>query len=100
MKEQLKIAIAGAGYVGLSLAILLAQNHEVTLVDINEEKIESINNRISPIQDVYIEQYFREKNLIYGLHQTLRRPILKLILCLWPHRPTMMKQVSFLIAQV
>lgn len=63
MKEQLKIAVAGAGYVGLSLAVLLAQNHEVTLVDINEKKIENIKNRISPIQDAYIEQYFREEKL-------------------------------------
>ncbi len=63
MKKCLKIAVAGAGYVGLSLAVLFAQDHEVVLVDINEEKVASINDRISPIQDVYIEQYFREEKL-------------------------------------
>ncbi len=61
--EDLKIAVAGTGYVGLSLAVLLAQNHEVKAVDIIPEKVEMINNRKSPIQDDYIEKYLAEKKL-------------------------------------
>lgn len=61
--ENLKIAVAGTGYVGLSMATLLAQNHEVVAVDVVPEKVEKINNRISPIQDDYIEKYFAEKEL-------------------------------------
>ncbi len=59
----MKIAVAGTGYVGLSMATLLAQHHEVTAVDIIPEKVEKINKRISPIQDEYIEKYFAEKEL-------------------------------------
>lgn len=59
----MRIAIAGAGYVGLSLATLLAQNHDVTIVDVVKEKVDKINNRISPIQDDYIEEYFKNKKL-------------------------------------
>ena len=59
----LKIAVAGTGYVGLSIAILLSQNHEVKAVDIVPEKVEKINKRISPIQDEYIEKYLKEKEL-------------------------------------
>ena len=59
----MKIAVAGTGYVGLSLATLLSQKHEVYALDIIPEKVEKINNRISPIQDDYIEEYFREKKL-------------------------------------
>ena len=62
-KKDLKIAIAGTGYVGLSLAVLLSQHHEVTAVDIVPEKVEKINKRISPIQDEYIEKYLKEKEL-------------------------------------
>ena len=58
-----KIAVAGTGYVGLSLAILLAQHNEVTAVDIIEEKVNKINNKISPIQDDYIEEYLATKEL-------------------------------------
>lgn len=58
-----KIAVAGTGYVGLSLAVLLAQHNQVTAVDIIPEKVEKINNRISPIQDEYIEKYLKEKEL-------------------------------------
>lgn len=58
-----KIAIAGTGYVGLSLAVLLSQHNEVTAVDIVEEKVNKINKKISPIQDEYIEKYLREKKL-------------------------------------
>ena len=61
--EQLKIAVAGTGYVGLSLAVLLSQHHEVTCVDIIPEKVELINQRKSPIQDEYIEKYLAEKEL-------------------------------------
>lgn len=61
--SQIKIAVAGTGYVGLSIATLLAQNHQVTAVDVVPEKVEKINNRISPIQDEYIEKYLREKQL-------------------------------------
>ena len=59
----MKIAVAGTGYVGLSMATLLAQHNEVIAVDIIPEKVEKINNRISPIQDDYIEKYFAEKEL-------------------------------------
>lgn len=61
--ENLKIAVAGTGYVGLSMATLLSQNHQVTAVDVIPEKVEKINNRVSPIQDEYIEKYFAEKGL-------------------------------------
>ena len=61
--NDLKIAVAGTGYVGLSMATLLAQHHQVTAVDVIPEKVEKINNRISPIQDDYIEKYFAEKEL-------------------------------------
>ncbi len=59
----MKIAVAGAGYVGLSIATLLSQNHHVELVDVIPEKVDKVNNRISPIQDDYIEKYFKEKKL-------------------------------------
>ena len=61
--EDLKIAVAGTGYVGLSIATLLAQHHKVTAVDIVPEKVELINKRKSPIQDEYIEKYLAEKEL-------------------------------------
>ena len=61
--ENLKIAVAGTGYVGLSMATLLSQNHQVTAVDVIPEKVDKINNRISPIQDEYIEKYFAGKEL-------------------------------------
>ena len=63
MEKDLKIAVAGTGYVGLSMATLLAQHHEVMAVDVVPEKIDLINHRQSPIQDDYIEQYLREKPL-------------------------------------
>ena len=59
----MKIAVAGTGYVGLSMATLLAQHHSVVAVDVVEEKVEKINRRESPIQDEYIEKYFAEKEL-------------------------------------
>lgn len=59
----MNIAVAGTGYVGLSIATLLSQHHQVTAVDVIPEKVEKINNRISPIQDEYIEKYLAEKDL-------------------------------------
>ena len=61
--EDLQIAVAGTGYVGLSIATLLAQHHKVTAVDVIPEKVEMINNKKSPIQDEYIEKYLAEKEL-------------------------------------
>ena len=61
--EKLNIAVAGTGYVGLSIATLLSQRHRVTTVDIVPEKVDLINHRKSPIQDDYIEKYFAEKDL-------------------------------------
>ena len=61
--NNLNIAVAGTGYVGLSIATLLSQHHQVTAVDVIAEKVEKINNRISPIQDEYIEKYLAEKEL-------------------------------------
>jgi hypothetical protein len=61
--NNMKIAIAGTGYVGLSIAMLLAQHHHVVAVDVIPEKVEMLNRRVSPIQDEYIEKYFTEKKL-------------------------------------
>lgn len=61
--KDLKIAVAGTGYVGLSIATLLSQHHKVTAVDIIPQKVELINNKNSPIQDEYIEKYLAEKEL-------------------------------------
>ena len=61
--ENIKVAVAGTGYVGLSIATLLAQRHQVTAVDVVPEKVEKLNNKISPIQDDYIEKYLAEKPL-------------------------------------
>ena len=63
MKKEYRIAVAGTGYVGLSIATLLSQHHQVTAVDIILEKVDMINNRKSPIQDDYIEKYLAEKEL-------------------------------------
>ena len=62
--EDIKIAVAGTGYVGLSLATLLSQKHTVTAVDIVPEKVEKINHKISPIQDDYIEKYRQRRSCI------------------------------------
>ena len=61
--KDLKIAVAGTGYVGLSIATLLSQHHQVTAVDIVPEKVDLINSKKSPIQDDYIEKYLAEKEL-------------------------------------
>ena len=63
MKKQCNIAVAGTGYVGLSIATLLAQHNRVTAVDVIPEKVDKINRRVSPIQDEYIEKYLAEKEL-------------------------------------
>lgn len=63
MKSEIKIAVAGTGYVGLSIATLLSQHHEVVAVDVIKEKVDLINNKQSPIQDDYIEKYLAEKEL-------------------------------------
>ena len=62
--KQIKIAVAGTGYVGMSIATLLAQHHPVIAVDVVPEKVELINQRKSPIQDEYIEKYLKEKENI------------------------------------
>ena len=63
IKKDYKVAVAGTGYVGLSIATLLSQHHQVTAVDIIPEKVDLINNRKSPIQDDYMEKYLAEKEL-------------------------------------
>ena len=63
MREKYKIAVAGTGYVGLSIATLLSQHHEVIAVDIIPEKVDLINNKKSPIQDDYIEEYLANHKL-------------------------------------
>ena len=69
--RDIKIAVAGTGYVGLSIATLLSQHHHVTAVDVIPEKVEKLNNKISPIQDDYIEKYLAEKPY---LGDTIRCP--------------------------
>ena len=61
--KDIQVAVAGTGYVGLSIATLLAQHHQVTAVDVIPEKVELINQKKSPIQDEYIEKFLAEKNL-------------------------------------
>ena len=61
--KDIRVAVAGTGYVGLSIATLLSQHHHVTAVDVIVEKVEKLNNRVSPIQDDYIEKYLAEKPL-------------------------------------
>ena len=65
MNKEIKIAVAGTGYVGLSIATLLAQHHPVTAVDVIPEKVDLINRKKSPIQDEYIKRYLAEKLLRY-----------------------------------
>ena len=71
--KDLKIAVAGTGYVGLSIATLLSQHHKVTAVDIVPEKVELINNKKSPIQDEYIEKYLAEKELNLTARKDLKK---------------------------
>ena len=70
--EELTIAVAGTGYVGLSIAVLLSQHHRVYAVDILPERIKQINNRETPIQDEYIEKFFAEKDLYLSLIHILK----------------------------
>ena len=72
MNKEIKIAVAGTGYVGLSIATLLAQHHQVIAVDVIPEKVEMLNRKQSPIQDEYIEKYLAEKEL--NLTATLDGP--------------------------
>ena len=74
--EDLQIAVAGTGYVGLSIATLLAQHHKVTAVDIIPEKVEKINNRISPIQDEYIEKSQKRNSTL--LQPLMEHPLIKM----------------------
>mgnify|MGYP000665296150 CR=1 FL=1 len=88
MKKDMKIAVAGTGYVGLSIATLLSQHHQVTAVDVIPEKVDLINRRKSPIQDEYIEKYLAEKEL--NLTATLDGAKAYAVRTSWssPHRPT------------
>ena len=70
--KNYRITVAGTGYVGLSIAVLLSQHHKVTAVDVVPEKVEMINHRKSPIQDEYIEKYLAEKNLDLIREQKLK----------------------------
>ena len=71
----MKLAVSGTGYVGLSIATLLAQHHEVMAVDIIEDKVNKINHRISPIQDEYIEKIFKRKRIEFNSNLECRRCI-------------------------
>ena len=62
--KNIKVAVAGTGYVGLSIATLLSQHHHVTAVDVIPEKVEKLNNKISPIQDDYIEKYLAKSHIM------------------------------------
>ena len=73
--NSLKIAVAGTGYVGLSIATLLSQHHQVTAVDIISEKVELINNKKSPIQDDYIEKYLERKKFEFNSYIGCRRSL-------------------------
>ena len=75
LNKDLKIAVAGTGYVGLSIATLLAQHHQVTAVDVISEKVEMLNRKQSPIQDEYIEKYLAEKPLNLTATLMVLRPI-------------------------
>lgn len=87
--KDIKVAVAGTGYVGLSIAILLSQHHHVTAVDVIPEKVDKLNKRISPIQDEYIEKYLAEKQL--NLTQHLTEKLLMPMPTLWllQHLPIM-----------
>ena len=92
--EKRKIAVAGTGYVGLSIATLLSQKHQVTAVDIVPEKVEMINNRKSPIQDEYIEKYLTEKELNLTATLDAEAAMGMLIWLLLRRRPTTIPEPS------
>jgi UDPglucose 6-dehydrogenase len=81
--NKIKIAVAGTGYVGLSMSTLLSQHNEVVAVDIVENRVDMINNRISPIKDAYIEQFFEEKklNLTATLDTSVYKDVEYIIIC-------------------
>ena len=81
----MKIAVAGTGYVGLSLAVLLAQKYDVVALDIIPDKVEKINNKISPIKDEYIEKYLMEECLNLTATLDAKVHILMQNLSLWLH---------------
>ena len=85
---DIRVAVAGTGYVGLSIATLLSQHHRVTAVDVIPEKVEKINNRISPIQDDYIERYLAEKPLLSPPPSTAAGPMPTPTSWSLPPRPT------------
>lgn len=97
--EQLKIAVAGTGYVGLSIATLLAQHHNVMAVDIVPEKVELINNRKSPIQDEYIEKYLAEEKLDLRQHSMRKRHIAMQTMWLLLRQQIMIQKHIILIHQ-
>lgn len=78
--KEIRVAVAGTGYVGLSIATLLSQHHHVTAVDVIPEKVEKLNNKVSPIQDDYIEKYLAENRLILLPLWTGGQPMLMLTL--------------------
>ena len=86
--KNYKIAVAGTGYVGLSLGVLFAQHHQVVAVDIVQAKVDMINNKKSPIQDDYIEKYLAEKDLDLTQHWMQRLHTLMRTLLLLRPRPT------------
>ena len=91
----MKIAVADTGYVGLSIATLLAQHNEVTAVDVIPEKVDLINNHKSPIQDEYIEKYLARKNSTSRPPLTARPPIKMLNSWSLQHLPTMTPRRTF-----
>lgn len=96
-KQPYKIVVAGTGYVGMSLAVLLAQYNHVVAVDIVKERVDKINHLLSPVQDEYIERYLAEKELDLTRQWMVRRHILQRILSLLPRLPIMTLKRIFLI---
>ena len=90
---DIRVAVAGTGYVGLSIATLLSQHHRVTAVDVIPEKVEKINNRISPIQDDYIERYLAEKPLLLTATLDDRRTHFDFVVCVTAPVPVRLKRI-------
>ena len=89
-----KIAVAGTGYVGLSLATLLAQHNQVIAVDVISEKVDKINHSISPIQDEYIEKYLREKSTSLPPWMAEQPTAMPISLLLQPQPTTIARRIS------